>query len=171
MTRECNCNTRSKVNGQCGYNGVCRHTVIVYDIECKITNKHYVGCTQQTLKERMTGHFINVKDLLKDGIKSDSYAKHFGHMLQYWGGNITHRIQRNSITCKVVWQGNPIAVAKTFGTRKCRLCAIEKLEILKRKRHKPETLINSCSEIHGACRHKPLFHRYVKTAPASTDDS
>ena len=32
-------------------------------------------------------------------------------------------------------------------------------------------LINSCSEVYGACRHKPHFHRYPEHKQASTDES
>jgi hypothetical protein len=34
------------------------------------------------------------------------------------------------------------------------------MEIIKISKATPDILINSCSEIHGACRHKPRFHRY-----------
>jgi hypothetical protein len=36
---------------------------------------------------------------------------------------------------------------------------------------KLKTLINACSEIYGACRHKPRFHRYssIEQTP-STDE-
>jgi hypothetical protein len=34
------------------------------------------------------------------------------------------------------------------------------MEIIKLSRTIPDKIINSCSRIHGACRHKPRFHRY-----------
>jgi hypothetical protein len=44
------------------------------------------------------------------------------------------------------------------------------MEIIKISRSTPDTLINSCSEIHGACRHKPRFHRYHEQESPSADD-
>ena len=46
----------------------------------------------------------------------------------------------------------------------------ERIEILKHSKKDPNSLINSCNEIYGACRHKPKFHRYVSRNP-STDES
>ena len=34
----------------------------------------------------------------------------------------------------------------------------------------PDKLINSRSEIYGACRHKTRFHRYTKNGLPSTDE-
>jgi GIY-YIG catalytic domain len=164
---ECNCRTGS-VN-KCGYNNLCRKSIVVYKIECKTTSKIYIGNTQQFLKKRMQQHFNDVKLLHKQGIKSDSYAKHFAKQFVDQK-EITPETQRNNIICEILWQGNPINVVKTFGTPNCALCNKERLAILKQSRRKPESLINSCNEIYGACRHNPKFHRY-KSRPPSTDES
>jgi hypothetical protein len=44
------------------------------------------------------------------------------------------------------------------------------MEIIKISRATPDILINSCSEIHGACRHKPRFHRLNEQELPSADD-
>ena len=46
----------------------------------------------------------------------------------------------------------------------------ERLEILKQSRKNPDKLLNSNSELYGACRHKTKFHRYTRNMPASTDE-
>ena len=74
----------------------------------------------------------------------------------------------------ILWYGNPISCNKSFGKWNCRLCMKERIIILEEmrkgkaagKRH----LINSASELYGACRHKPSFHRYSITQPTSTDE-
>ena len=53
---------------------------------------------------------------------------------------------------------------------KCVLCMKEQRFILDRSNRSPETMINSTTEIYGACRHNPDFHRYCVPATASTDD-
>ena len=166
QTRECNCRLGNE--NKCGYNNNCRRSIVVYKIECNMTNKVYIGNTQQNFKTRMQQHFNDVRKLHKHGEKSDSYAKHFAKQFINFN-EINNRIQRNSIHCSVIWQGNPISAVKTFGTANCMLCAKERLEILKISRFKPHLLINSCNEIYGACRHKPRFHRYITAQ--STDDS
>ena len=37
----------------------------------------------------------------------------------------------------------------------------ERIEIYKAKKRQPQRLINSCNELYGACRHRPVFHRYT----------
>ena len=118
----------------------------------------------------MQQHFSDVKKLINKGEKSDSYAKHFAK--QFTNDlKPTSPNQREGITCSIIWQGNPISVVKTFGSRNCALCAKERIEILKHSYSHPQSLINSNNEIYGACRHKPRFHRYVKQTTPSTDES
>ena len=128
-----------------------------------------VGNAHQNLKSRMQQHFNETKKLHQSGIRSDSYAKHFAEQLMNFS-SLFPTLQRNSIECSIIWQGNPISAVKSFGTTNCSLCSRERLEILKTSRTNQNKLINSCNEIYGACRHKPRFHRYIK-AEQSTDDS
>jgi len=73
-------------------------------------------------------------------------------------------------TFDILWQGNPLSLVKSFGTRECQLCSREKIEIIKWSRKEPETLINTCSEIYGGCRHKPKFHRYREEVKTNSAD-
>ena len=128
----------------------------------------YIGQTQQNFKNRMEGHHGDVSVLHnpeRDAKKSDSYAKHFAHQLQNWK-TVPPKIQREHYSSKTLWQGNPISAVKTFGTQHCILCNRERLEIFKRFKKNPQSLINSCGEIFGGCLHKPKFHRYSKQTSA-----
>jgi hypothetical protein len=52
---------------------------VVYKVKCKTTGKiYYIGKTQQYFKNRMRGHFQDVKQIVKKNVYSDSYAKKFG---------------------------------------------------------------------------------------------
>jgi GIY-YIG catalytic domain len=166
-TLDCNC--RLGAEQKCGYNGFCRKSIIVYKVECKNTSKIYIGNTQQHFKKRMQQHFNDVRKLHSQGDKSDSYAKHFAEQFLNFE-SVSPNLQRGSISCSILWQGNPINVVKTFGTTNCALCNKERIEILKQSKKDPKILINSCNEIYGACRHKPRFHRYKSRTP-STDES
>ena len=166
--RPCNC--RHKATTGCDYNNRCRDTLVVYRIQCKTTNRSYIGSTQQHLKKRMQQHY---HDIIKQkaGIKSDTYAQHFAQMTI----NFPHpspRLIRNMSEIHILWQGNPLSTIKTFGTTNCILCNQERLHIFKWSRTHPDKLINNCSEIYGACRHKPKFHRFPPPiAMSSTDEA
>ena len=72
---ECNCKLPG---GKCGYNNVCLDSMVIYQVECLVTGKFYIGNTQQSVKNRMKGHFHDVQMLIAGKQKrSDSYAKHF----------------------------------------------------------------------------------------------
>ena len=50
---------------------------------------------------------------------------------------------------------------KSFGTHGCQLCMKERVEITKRWLKSPNSLVNSCLEIYGACRNKSRFHWFT----------
>ena len=62
--RDCNCRG-GRVPGKCQYGDCCRMPIVIYRITCKMTNKIYIGNTQQHLKMRMRGHFQGVKRLME----------------------------------------------------------------------------------------------------------
>jgi GIY-YIG catalytic domain len=76
-TLQCNCRLGSEK--KCGYNNICRKSIVVYKVICKNTSKTYIGNTQQHFKKRMQQHFNDVKKLHQLGVKSDLYAKHFAN--------------------------------------------------------------------------------------------
>ena len=72
---ECNCRPPG---GKCGYNNVCLDSMVIYQVECPVTGKFYIGNTQQSVKHRMKGHFHDDQMLIAGNkMRSNSYAKHF----------------------------------------------------------------------------------------------
>jgi hypothetical protein len=71
--RDCNCRG-GRGPGKCQYGKYCRMPIIIYRITFKLTNKIYIGNTQQHFKMRMGGHFQDIKQLMEKGVHSDSYA-------------------------------------------------------------------------------------------------
>ena len=107
-----------------------------------------------------------------NGKGGTSFARHFGTMFINWRkGTVTQRLIRNNINYSILWKGNPLSTVKTFGTPHCKLCAKERLEIMKRARLKPSTLINKKRDLYEACNHKPQFHRYTNKETPSTDET
>ena len=77
LCRPCNCSAPSRIDGECAYSGKCRQVGIVYEVKCKQTGKSYIGCTQNSFKSRMSGHFADVKRYVCRDLHSDSYTGHF----------------------------------------------------------------------------------------------
>jgi GIY-YIG catalytic domain len=165
QTLPCNCKDQ-----ECKYGNVCRDSLVVYKVECKNTGKIYIGNTQQHLKKRMGQHARDVRRKKELNINSDTFASHFADQMRLFP-DFSHKRLRNMMTCSIIWQANPHSALRSFGTPNCILCSRERLEIVKLQRYKPDLLINSCTEIYGACRHKTRFHRYSGSNTNSTDEA
>ena len=174
MDLNCNCQTNSKVNGKCIYNENCRKSIIVYKANCKLCGCFYIGNTQQKLKQQMNTHFSEAKDLNNNDKLSDSFAKHFASHFNK-NEEITRGDVRNITEIEILWQGKPISSIKTFKKLNCSLCTRERIEIYNAikqdKKNNTNFLINSSSELYGACRHIPRFHRYCHIIPQSADEA
>ena len=76
------------------------------------------------------------------------------------------------VEVSVLWGGKPISCNKSFGKLNCYLCMHERINILESIRKDNKTKVRKCinnnSEIYGACRHKPKFHRF--SCLSSADD-
>ena len=155
MERDCNCNKSTKnEKGLCIYNGQCRKSVVVYKATCLSCSMVYIGNTQQKLKSRMDQHLGDVVKLVNKDEKSDSFASHFASHCE--GDNdketkLKRKDVRSKVKVEIIWQGDAISCMKSFGQLNCSLCMRERLEILKMSKQDPENLINSKSEIYGAC--------------------
>ena len=164
------CNCRNKQ--ACSYEGKCRHSIVVYQATCLKTNKQYIGNTQQHVKTRLQGHIQDIKNLFINDKSSDSFALHFASLVPEGTAkkNVKDFIK---VKVDILWQGDPLSCVKTFGTRSCKLCAKERYAIIKLTRETPNLAINKCNEVHGACHHKPRFHRFdhSENANSSTDES
>ena len=119
----------------------------------------------------MNQHFDDVKRLVSKGSQSDSYAKHFAEHFEK-GAKLTNKMVREKVKMEIIWKGNPISCSKSFSKLNCTLCMKERLAILKALGDKDDKrrLINSNTELHGACRHKPKFHRFTRNHNPSADD-
>ena len=108
----------------------------------------------------MTQHFNKTVSSTNKGLSSDSFAKKFA-LQAIKEGKTTAKDVRDRTSLEILWHGNPISSSKSFGKLNCSLCMKERLEILKSLKNQPKRLINSSNELYGACRHRPVFHRYT----------
>lgn len=64
---------------------------------------------------------------------------------------------------KISWEGNPVSLNKSFGKCACTLCMKEQLKVSECSEAKKKfcsSSIDGNSEMFGACRRKPRFHRF-----------
>ena len=104
MNEPCNCHGNK--TGKCEYSDICRHRMIVYENTCSNTGKSYIGNTQQHCKKRMQQHNGKTINQLKEGMKSDSFAKHYSQQMTNFKEfeiKTIHKLLRNSCTGKVLW--------------------------------------------------------------------
>jgi len=166
MDRRCNCNESNYINGGCPHGGDCRKCMTVHGVKCKIASKKCIGQTQQQKKKRMQQHDNATKRMFGDGKSYDSCSKHFFKQFDH---EPSPKQLRKITEHEAIWQGNPISIVKTFGTLHCTLCMKERCEITKAKLEKNNQIVNSCNEIHGACRHKPRFHRFINEGSSADE--
>ena len=130
-------------------------------MKCRTTKKVCVGSTSRHAKERSEEHSSAMETCHKTGVSSTSVAEHFALTLcNFTPKELSHKIIRGNIECSILWRGKPLACVQTFGTPACRLCNRERLEIHKRGKLKPETLINKRKNPFESCNHVPKFHRH-----------
>ena len=75
---------------------------------------------------------------------------------------------REMAKMKIAWHGSAVSCMETFKQLNCSLCMKERLTILKMLKKDPKKLVNSRSEICGACRHRTKFHRHHMDGNAGT---
>jgi hypothetical protein len=81
-----------------------------------------MGNTQPFFKNRMRGHFQDVKQFVEKGTSMlDSYVKHFGVVVPSGAKAPAPGMQRSLITCSIIWKGDPLAVVKSFGKNSCKI--------------------------------------------------
>ena len=108
----------------------------------------------------MSEHFLAVNNLAINGKASDTFAAHFA---EHYPNGCPAQFLRENIDFEVLQQCNPISCVRSFKTLSCQLCAKERLAILRASMNSSVQLINKSSEIYGACRHNPRFHRFPST--------
>ena len=156
-----NCDCKGKT---CVWRGGCRSKNIVYKITCKECGKFYIGATQNKAKIRMNQHYSGVKKLLEKNVKSTKFSKHFSRCYIKRYGTKKYNVNKIRDMChhEVVYEANPLVAVKTYGGNACRLCMVERMEILKESCRNQRKLLNRRSEIFSTCRHNVYFHQYVR---------
>jgi len=134
--RPCNCNIKSLLpNGKCMYGGNCRKSMVVYELNCGVTGKSYIGKTQDYLKKRTQQHATDVWKVIESGRAkyghdkwrgsggykgADAFAKHFAHLCRECGNSNQVKAKLKEIMKPtILWQGDRIQCMKSAKTMVC----------------------------------------------------
>lgn len=159
--RECKCQARSKKDdGQCFYDGDCKKSMIVYEHTCLLCEKAYVGKSQLYLNLRTGQHIGDVWKVIESGRKNfgeewygtggyarcDAFAKHFArHCRDAPNSNAVRARMKQIMKTEIIWKGDRIQCMKSSRTPLCKICMVERKEILTRMRADPNKIINDNS--------------------------
>ncbi len=169
-------------DGSCLWDDECCSSMVVYELVCKNTGKSYIGKTQQTAKIRTLQHFYDVWKVIETGRKkfgenwfgtggcarADAFAKHFAQQCRECpNSNAVRAKLKRIVEVKILWQGDRIRCMKSSRTMQCRICMVERIEILDRFKHNKHKTINDNSDIFSSCKCFSRFHKFTrKVTPA-----
>ena len=139
---ERNCNCRGGVQ-RCPVEGQCLKQEVIYEVEVlaeQQEGKNYIGSTATTFKERYGNH------------KCDCRLEQRRHATKLSG--YVWELKDKNIQANLNYKIKESAPAYSPVTDRCRLCLVEKLEILLADEEK---YINDRSELLAKCRHSNKF--------------
>mmetsp|Transcript_19425 Transcript_19425/g.40981 ORF Transcript_19425/g.40981 Transcript_19425/m.40981 type:complete len:240 (-) Transcript_19425:181-900(-) len=95
---------------------------------------------------------------------ADSFAKHFAASCRDCRNHKEARARMKEImTPTIIWQqGNRIRCMKTSRTIQCKICMMERKEILHRFRTDKTKIINDNSDIFSSCKCGSAFHKFIR---------
>ena len=161
---KCVCCEKSKLdNGKCHYEGFCQRSTLIYELLCLKTGKSYVGKTQKYLRVRTQQHVTSVWKLLewkrkvnqgdidpgeKKKFNMTAASKHFVKFCSNCtNSNQVRQMMKKLMSPRIIWQGDRISCMKTARTLKCKLCMVERKEIMHRMKRNRELCLNDNSDI------------------------
>ena len=174
--RPCNCDVRYLKSDQtCWFENNCRKSMVVYELKCKLTGKSYYGKTQQYLKKRTAQHVHDVWKVIETGnkkfgpqwtssggySKADSFVKHFTNLCgDCKTSNAVRAKLKTIMTPSIIWQGDRIRCMKSARTARCKICMVERMEILHQIKTNKAQVINDNSDIFSSCKCGSRFHKF-----------
>ena len=143
ITTSTSCNCRIK--DDCPLNNNCLTTNIVYNAKVTTnedaTGKNYIGATEGTFKQRFTQHKLS--------FKNNKYSNSTELSKYIW------QLKDNNTEYQIQWSIITAAQPYSNISRRCDLCASEKLHIIKSNSN---NTLNKRSELISKCRHENKYY-------------
>ena len=77
--------------------------------------------------------------------------------------NQVQQMMKQIMTPTILWQGDGMRCMKSSHTLQCKICMVERKEILSRFRSDKSKIINDNSDIHSSCKCGRRFHMFART--------
>ena len=140
-SKSCNC----RIKDDCPLNNNCLTTNIVYNAKVTTnedaTGKNYIGSTEGTFKQRFTQHKLS--------FKNNKYSNSTELSKYIW------QLKDNNTEYQIQWSIITAAQPYSNISRRCDLCASEKLHIIKSNSN---NTLNKRSELISKCRHENKYY-------------
>ena len=142
----------------------------MYKVTCKQCNKFYIGVSQNKAKIRFTQHYSSVKKQLEKNKTTSKFLSHFSRCYQKRYGTKKYNVNKIRDMChhEIIYKANPLSAVKTYGSNTCRICMVERMEILKESCRNQWKLLNRRGEIYSTCKYNVYFHQYVRSTEELT---
>ena len=136
-----------------------------------------MGKTQNYLKDWTRQHVTDVWKVIEAGrnskdenwqgsggyAKADSFAKHFANKYRDCkNSNQVREKLKEIVEPSIIWQGDRIRCMKSARTAQCKICMVERKEILKRFQTERNMTINDNSDIYSSCKCGGSFHKFSR---------
>ena len=110
-------------------------------------------------KKGLEEHFQDVAQKVVNIKNSESFVANFA---KYFTQKPGPQECREIMTFDILSAVNYIGSMKTWGKLSCTLCMKERIEIIDNSLRRYSKIINACSEVYGAWRHIPVFHKFTQ---------
>ena len=93
---------------------------------------------------------------------TDSFANHFAQICgDCTTSNHVRAKIKQDVSVEVIWQGDSIKCTKSARTRDCRICMVERKQIMQALRDDKHKVINENDDIYAACKCSSRFHKFT----------
>ena len=93
----------------------------------------------------------------------DAFAKHFAqHCRELPNKNAVKAWLKENVEPTILWQGDRIRCMKSSRTLQCKICMMERKEILKHFQEDKSSVINDNSDIFSSCKCRSRFHKFFR---------
>ena len=97
-------------------------------------------------------------------IKTGPFAKHsIEKCKDYYTNNHVRACLRETMEQTIIWQGDIICCKKSLATLQCKICMVERKEILHRVKANKHQVINDNSDIYSSYRYGSRLHKFNRT--------
>ena len=93
--------------------------------------------------------------------KADAFTKHFAnHCRECKTSHEVRAKMKKIMRPRILWQGDRIQCMKSAKTASCKICMVERKEILHRFRNEKSKIMNDNSDIYASCTCGTRFHKF-----------